>query len=87
MARHRPIELPRKRTTDFLSPPQIADKKARRDSPKAKTNEFYWRIDEVETKLFEFEDNFFKSERLKRLAGEDRGDEREVNAEGEEVIG
>jgi hypothetical protein len=47
----------------FLVPRQIADRRARRNSPTAKNaSERYWSIDEVPKELSEFESNFALSE-------------------------
>ena len=43
----------------FLIPRKLADERARRDKPTAKTAKVrYWRVDEVPTKFEKFEGNF-----------------------------
>jgi hypothetical protein len=42
----------------FIVPREIADARSRKDGPAAKTQECYWRQDEVANLLAEFENNF-----------------------------
>ncbi|SKA23755.1 hypothetical protein SAMN02745126_04341 [Enhydrobacter aerosaccus] len=47
----------------FLVPRAVSDEKARKDGPNAKTAEHYYRIDEVERILSEYENNFSLNEK------------------------
>jgi hypothetical protein len=42
----------------FIVPRHVADERSRKDGPTAKTQDYYWRQDEVPRLLSEFENNF-----------------------------
>jgi hypothetical protein len=52
------IDCPGSRRRLFVLPRAAADRESRQDSPTAKTNDCYWRIDEVEQRLARYEGNF-----------------------------